>query len=257
VWEERRYRRAQLALQKGDEELAKEALVRRKSFQENADSLMSQFAAQKEATEKLMSNTKLLETKLAEAKAKKVRTALLCRLAALRSSFERGREHQHPQAARYHTSDSQTCLLLLLGIACGYNVRMRRLTLTVWYDWALLQDTLKARAQSAKTAKAVQEMASGMSTSNALAAFERMEEKVHAWRSSPFPAHSLTTLSALSILARQLRSADCLALGEDVRGMGGRAGNEDGGGGGRDDDAGGRRRTGAGVRHAGGGQCGR
>jgi len=70
--ERRRYRRAQLALQKGDEELAKEALVRRKSFQENADSLMSQFASQKEATEKLMSNTKLLETKLAEAKAKKV-----------------------------------------------------------------------------------------------------------------------------------------------------------------------------------------
>lgn len=91
MWEERRYRRAQLALQKGDEELAKEALVRRKSFQENADSLMSQFASQKEATEKLMSNTKLLETKLAEAKAKKVRTrilrvlALLRRLAALRS----------------------------------------------------------------------------------------------------------------------------------------------------------------------------
>jgi hypothetical protein len=67
-----RYRRAQLALQKGDEELAKEALKRRKSFQENADSLMAQFSSQREATDKLMSNTKLLESKLGEAKAKKV-----------------------------------------------------------------------------------------------------------------------------------------------------------------------------------------
>jgi phage shock protein A len=42
----------------------------------------------------------------------------------------------------------------------------------------VVQDTLKARAQSAKSAKAVQEMVSGLGTSNALANFERMEEKV-------------------------------------------------------------------------------
>jgi len=58
------------------------------------------------------------------------------------------------------------------------------------------QDTLKARAQSAKSAKAVQEMASGMSTSNALAAFDRMEEKVRA-RLSPSLSH--TTLSHFSL----------------------------------------------------------
>ena len=52
------YRRAQLALQKGDEELAKEALKRRKSFQENADGLKSQYTAQKQATESLLNNTK-------------------------------------------------------------------------------------------------------------------------------------------------------------------------------------------------------
>jgi len=40
------------------------------------------------------------------------------------------------------------------------------------------KDTLKARAQSAKTSKQVQEMVSGVGTSNSLAAFERMEEKV-------------------------------------------------------------------------------
>jgi phage shock protein A len=40
------------------------------------------------------------------------------------------------------------------------------------------KDTLKARAQSAKTSKQVQEMVGGLSSSNAMAAFERMEEKV-------------------------------------------------------------------------------
>ena len=55
------YRRAQLALQKGDEDLAKEALKRRKSFQENADGLKSQFTAQKQATEQLLNNTRWVE----------------------------------------------------------------------------------------------------------------------------------------------------------------------------------------------------
>lgn len=105
------YRRAQLALQKGDDELAKEALKRRKSFQENADGLKSQFAAQKQATDSLLTNTRMLEQKIQEAKAKK--------------------------------------------------------------------DTLKARAQSAKTQKNVQEMVGGLSSSNAMAAFDRMEEKVN------------------------------------------------------------------------------
>jgi phage shock protein A len=40
------------------------------------------------------------------------------------------------------------------------------------------KDTLKARAASAKTNKAVSDMVSGMSTSSALGAFDRMEEKV-------------------------------------------------------------------------------
>lgn len=142
------YRRAQLALQKGDEELAKEALVRRKSFQENADSLMSQFASQKEATEKLMSNTKLLETKLAEAKAKK--------------------------------------------------------------------DTLKARAQSAKSAKAVQEMASGMSTSNALAAFDRMEEKVMKMEAE---ADATTMLAGGDALAQEFAMLEAGSVDDELAAM--------------------------------------
>ncbi|AQK99024.1 Membrane-associated protein VIPP1 chloroplastic [Zea mays] len=65
------YRRAQLALQKGDEDLAREALKRRKSYADNASSLRSQLDQQKGVVENLISNTRVLESKIAEAKQKK------------------------------------------------------------------------------------------------------------------------------------------------------------------------------------------
>ena len=40
------------------------------------------------------------------------------------------------------------------------------------------KDTLKARAASAKTSKQIQEMLGSLNTSNAVVAFEKMEEKV-------------------------------------------------------------------------------
>lgn len=44
------------------------------------------------------------------------------------------------------------------------------------------KDTLKARAASAKTSKQVQEMMGSLNTSNAVVAFDKMEEKVRrAW----------------------------------------------------------------------------
>lgn len=104
------YRRAQLAVSKGDDVLAKEALKRRKDYESNASALKQQLDAQKGVVDKLITNTRLLESKIQEAKSKK--------------------------------------------------------------------DTLKARAQSAKTATKVNEMLGNINTSSALAAFEKMEEKV-------------------------------------------------------------------------------
>ena len=52
------YRRAELAVAKGDDELAKEALKRRKSNQENADVMKSQLDQQRKAVDQLISNTK-------------------------------------------------------------------------------------------------------------------------------------------------------------------------------------------------------
>ncbi|XP_038688527.1 membrane-associated protein VIPP1, chloroplastic-like isoform X2 [Tripterygium wilfordii] len=103
------YRKAQLALEKGNEDLAREALKRRKSYADNGNALKAQLDQQKNVVENLVSNTRILESKIQEAKSKK--------------------------------------------------------------------DTLKARAQSAKTATKVNEMLGNVNTSSALSAFEKMEEK--------------------------------------------------------------------------------
>ncbi|KAF4373300.1 hypothetical protein CsatB_021373 [Cannabis sativa] len=119
------YRKAQFALEKGDENLAREALKRRKSFADNANSLKAQLDQQKGVVENLVSNTRLLESKIQEARSKK--------------------------------------------------------------------DTLKARAQSAKTQTKVSEMLGNVNTSNALSAFEKMEEKVMAMESQAEALGQLTS----------------------------------------------------------------
>lgn len=65
------YRRAQLALQKGQENLAREALTRRKSYQETATAMKVQVEQQKQIMEKLKQNMRQLEQKISEAKLKK------------------------------------------------------------------------------------------------------------------------------------------------------------------------------------------
>lgn len=104
--------RAELAVGKGEDDLAREALKRRKAYQDQSDSMGAQMGAQKKAVEQLIGNTRVLESKLAEARSKK--------------------------------------------------------------------DTLKARAASAKTSRQVSEMIGSLDTSNAVVAFDKMEEKVLA-----------------------------------------------------------------------------
>ncbi|HIK28100.1 MAG: PspA/IM30 family protein [Oscillatoriaceae bacterium SKW80] len=65
------YRRAQLALQKGDENLAREALTRRKTYQEMAADMKAQLEQQSTVVNQLKQNMRQLESKIAEAKAKK------------------------------------------------------------------------------------------------------------------------------------------------------------------------------------------
>lgn len=65
------YQRAQLALQKGDENLAREALTRRATYQETANALRSQLDQQSGIVVQMKQNMVVLENKLAEAKTKK------------------------------------------------------------------------------------------------------------------------------------------------------------------------------------------
>jgi phage shock protein A len=104
------YRRAQLALQKGDDALAREALTRRKSYQDTAETLQAQIQQQSSIVLQMKQNMVKLESKLADAKTKK--------------------------------------------------------------------DMYIARARSAKASEKLNEMMGRVGTGSAMAAFERMEEKV-------------------------------------------------------------------------------
>lgn len=65
------YKRAQLALEKGNDDLAKEALSRRQTQTDEANSLQSQLDGQADAMDKLYDGMKILEKKISESKAKK------------------------------------------------------------------------------------------------------------------------------------------------------------------------------------------
>jgi phage shock protein A len=65
------YSRAQLALQKGSEDLAKEALTRRQQQMEQAATIQSQIDVQAASIDKLYEGMQQLEAKILEAKAKK------------------------------------------------------------------------------------------------------------------------------------------------------------------------------------------
>lgn len=65
------YKRAQLALEKGNEDLAREALSRKQAQTEEAESLQMQIDAQAASIDKLFEGMQMLEKKILESKAKK------------------------------------------------------------------------------------------------------------------------------------------------------------------------------------------
>lgn len=65
------YRRAQLALQQGNEVLAREALTKRKAYQETSTALFSQIEQQNDVVARLKKDMRSLELKMSEAKTKK------------------------------------------------------------------------------------------------------------------------------------------------------------------------------------------
>ena len=117
------YERAELALKKNEDDLAREALTRRKTFQETATSLGTQVQTQSAQVETLKKSLVALEGKIAEARTKK--------------------------------------------------------------------DMLKARAQAAQAQQQLQSTVGSMGTNSAMAAFERMEDKVESLEASSQAAAEL------------------------------------------------------------------
>lgn len=75
------YQRAQLALQKGNEELAREALSRRQAQTDEAASLQQQIDFQADSIDKLYEGMQMLEKKILESKSKKDQLAARARTA--------------------------------------------------------------------------------------------------------------------------------------------------------------------------------
>ena len=65
------YHRAQLALQQANESLAREALTKRKSYQETAEAMIAQLEQQNTVVVRLKKDMQMLESKISEAKTKK------------------------------------------------------------------------------------------------------------------------------------------------------------------------------------------
>jgi len=115
--------RAQLALKSGDEDLARKALTRKKTFETSKESLNNQLKTQNEQIETLKRSLLALDTKIADAKNKK--------------------------------------------------------------------DMLKARAKAAEAQQKLQNSINSIGNNSAMAAFEKMEEKVEAMEASSQAAAEL------------------------------------------------------------------
>jgi phage shock protein A len=133
-------RNAQLALQKGDENLARQALERKKTYTDTSTALKASLDTQSTQVETLKRNLIQLESKISEAKTKK--------------------------------------------------------------------EMLRARITTAKAQEQLQGMVSGMNTSSAMAAFERMEEKVLMQEARAQSAGELAGADLESQFARLEGSSD-------------------------------------------------
>jgi phage shock protein A len=132
--------KAQLALQKGDEDLAREALVRKKGYSETAGALKAQLDGQAGMVDTMKKSLLQLESKISEAKTKK--------------------------------------------------------------------DMLKARSQAAKAQEQLQSAVGSIGNNSAMAAFERMEEKVLIAEAKSQAAAELTGIDLESKFAALQSGSD-------------------------------------------------
>jgi phage shock protein A len=95
---EKWYERAQMALEKGNETLARDALMRRQSYQTNLTSLETQLTEQRTVIQGIKKNLLELEKKYLDAKTKKNLYIARLRSAAATQKFESLTNEFHPNS---------------------------------------------------------------------------------------------------------------------------------------------------------------
>ena len=173
------YKRAQLAVEKGDDELAKEALKRRKSNQENADTMKAQLDQQRKAVDQLISNTKY--ALFANRRCKVIQMLWLGSAWArywTRMCAQSPCAASHQNVAPCRCAAYERCMRAWVGRLSEGRLPARRMLEGKLIEAKSKKDTLKARAKTAQTSRQIADMVQGLNTSNAVSAFERMEEKV-------------------------------------------------------------------------------
>ncbi|KAF8402309.1 hypothetical protein HHK36_013263 [Tetracentron sinense] len=210
------YRRAQLALGKGDEDLAREALKRRKSYA-NANGNESSFCLVSNALKETCDRDDDVATiaYVAPVQSDDCQTANYKKIEpfAGKDSFGRQILLNFKKFKRVHCGkrnlgrffcenlgsnmwDNASALKAQLDqqkSVVENLVSNTRLLESKIQEAKSKKDTLKARAQSAKTASKVSEMLGNVNTSSALSAFEKMEEKVLAMESQAEALGQLTS----------------------------------------------------------------
>ncbi len=91
--------KAELAVQKNEDDLAKQALQRRNSFQETADGFKAQYDEQKKEVEILKDSLSKLEAKIQEAETKKDLLLARARVADTQQMVANTTDHLHDQSA--------------------------------------------------------------------------------------------------------------------------------------------------------------
>ncbi|GER28268.1 membrane-associated 30 kDa protein [Striga asiatica] len=171
------YRRAQLALGKGDEDLAREALKRRKSFASDEVNSTLDGCSLKQFTASSVSEACIPVRRREEGKEKEENLNVL---------------PVHYIARRTDNANALKTQLDQQKAIVDNLVSNTRLLESKIQEAKSKTDTLKARAQTAKTATKVSEMLGNVNTSSALSAFEKMEEKVLAMESEADALNQLT-----------------------------------------------------------------
>ncbi|MGK7931907.1 MAG: PspA/IM30 family protein [Microcystaceae cyanobacterium] len=92
------YERAQMAVEKGNEVLARDALMRRQSYQSNLQILADQMTEQRNVIQKIKTNLLDLEKKYMDARAKKNLYIARLRSAAAHEKFQSFMDDLHPNS---------------------------------------------------------------------------------------------------------------------------------------------------------------